>query len=202
MRVRFPPLAPVVPMRKQLILITGVGNYDRLFEFFAFVWQFFGFEAHVGAFGWYDRPELFEKKMQKLLDDIDSLSGKPVYIIGASAGGTAAIHALAARPKAITKVATLCSPLMTMSSLRNPLLEKSIAQLPKSFASFDDATRKKVLSVYTQSDNIVDYQLSKPAGIRTYRLLTHGHGFTVFTGLTIFSFPIRKFFRGRISPLI
>ncbi|HKR81505.1 MAG TPA: hypothetical protein VJR27_00710 [Candidatus Saccharimonadales bacterium] len=189
-------------MRKQLIIITGVGNHDRLFEFFAFVWQFFGYEAHVGAFGWGDRPELFERKLQKLTDDIDSLADKPVYIIGSSAGGTAAIHALAARPKAITKVAVICSPLKTMAGLQNPLLEKSIAKLPESFARLDESARKKILSVYAARDNTVAARLSKPAGVRTYRLLTPGHGFTIFAALTIFSFPIRTFFRGRISPLV
>lgn len=185
-------------MRKRLIIITGVGDHDRLFRFFAFVWQFFGYEAHVGAFGWSDPADLFEHKMQRLLSDIDATKpGGSLYIIGVSAGGTPAIHALAARPEAITKIVALCSPLKTMPSLRNPLLQKSIAALPASFAALGDTARRKILSIYAAKDNTVAPALSQIPGVRTYRLLTRGHGFTIFTGLTFFSFPIRKFFRGQ-----
>ena len=83
-----------------------------------------------------------------------------------------------------------------MPGLKNPLLAESIAALPGSFAAMDDATRRKLLSVHAAHDNVVAPRLSKIAGVRSYRLLTRGHGFTIFAGLTLFSFPIRKFFRG------
>lgn len=184
-------------MRKQLILITGVGNHDRLFAFFAFVWRLFGYEAHVEAFGWSDDASQFESKMANLLANIDRCRGKPVYVIGSSAGGTAAVHALAARPEAIAKIATLCSPLKTMPDLQNPLLETSIARLPASFSRFNAATREKLLSVHTSYDDVVDTSLSKLPDVRTYQLPTRGHGFTIFMGLTIMSFPIRRFFRSK-----
>src|SRR6266568_1254297 len=182
-------------MRKQLILITGVGDYGRSFTFFAFVWRLFGYEAHVGAFGWSDDALQFESKMAKLLADIDRCRGKPLYIIDISAGGTAAVHALATRPEAIAKVATLCSPFKAMPDLQNPLLEASIARLPASFSRLDAATHKKLLSVHASYDDVVDVSLSQAPDIRTYQLPTRGHGFTIFMGLTIMSFPIRRFFQ-------
>ncbi|HSX07356.1 MAG TPA: hypothetical protein VLG11_00505 [Candidatus Saccharimonadales bacterium] len=186
-------------MRKRLIIITGVGDYDRLFRFFAHIWELYGFETHIGAFVWEDAASTFEPKMARLLSDIDATKpGGSLYIIGVSAGGTAAIHALAARPEAVTKVVTLCSPLKTMPDLRNPLLQESIAALPASFAALSDAARHKILSVYAAKDDIVKPSLSQVPGLRTYRLFTSGHGFTIFAGMTIFSFPIRKFFRGQL----
>lgn len=180
-------------MSRNLIIITGVGKWSRLYDFFAFIWQFYGYKAVVGAFHWEDPAATFDAKMQKLLADIDAMHG-PVYIIGLSAGGTAAVNALAARPDRISKVAVLCSPLTAMSSLRNPLLAKSIAQLPNSIEKLAHSTRK-IISVHASRDNVVAPRLSKIPGVRDYRLLTRGHAITLFTGMTIFSFPIRKFFR-------
>ncbi len=180
-------------MSKNLIIITGVGNWDRIYAFFAFIWQFYGYTAHVGAFRWEDSAATLDTKMQKLLADIDAMRG-PVYLIGVSAGGTVAINALAARPDKVTKVATLCSPLRTMTSLGNPLLAKSIAKLPNSFTKLEHSTRK-IISVHATRDNTVNPALSKITGVRDYRLLTRGHAFTLFTGMTLFSYPIRKFFR-------
>jgi hypothetical protein len=82
-----------------------------------------------------------------------------------------------------------------MPDLQNRLLETSIARLPASFARLDAATRKKLLSVHASYDDVVDVSLSHAPDIRTYRLSTRGHGFTIFMGLTVMSFPIRRFFR-------
>jgi len=180
-------------MSRNLIIITGVGNWSRIYAFFAFVWQFYGYKAVIGAFRWEDPAATFDTKMKKLLADIDAMHG-PVYLIGLSAGGTAAVNALAARPDKISKVAVLCAPLTTMAGLRNPLLAKSIAMLPGNIEQLAHSTRK-VISVHGTRDNVVAPSLSKIPGVRDYRLLTRGHALTLFTGMTIFSFPIRKFFR-------
>lgn len=181
-------------MPKNLILISGVGNYDRLFDFFAIIWRIFGYKVKVNSFGWNDRAENFDKKMLNLLSDIDGMHGQQLYIIGVSAGGSAAIHALAQRPN-ITKVVTLCSPLMTMPSLRNPLLERSIAKLPESFSALNEQSYKKILSLYAKHDDIVDPLLSQPQNVQAMQLSTSKHGFTIFMTLTFLSRPIRKFFR-------
>ena len=184
-------------MNKQLIIIDGVGNYDRLFTFFARVWRLFGYDVRVFNFGWSDDAQQFDQKMQRLLDMVDARRGQPLYLIGASAGGTAAVHVLAARPQTVVKVVTLCSPLRPMPNLQNPLLRASIARLPRSFAVFDEATRAKLLSLYATRDNIVEPSLSQVPGVRSRRLFTSGHGFTIITTMTVFSFPIRRFFRSK-----
>jgi len=180
-------------MSKNLIIITGVGNWSRVYDFFAFVWQFYGYKTVIAAFRWEDSANTFDSKMQKLLADIDAMPG-PVYIIGLSAGGTTAVNALAARPDKISKVAVLCTPLSTMASLRNPLLAESIARLPENVEKLAHSTRK-IISVHATRDDVVNPKLSKIPGVRDYRLLTRGHAVTIFTGMTLFSFPIRKFFR-------
>lgn len=58
------------------------------------MWRLRGFRTHVFAFGWEDTASNYHEKQTCLNDYARSLDGD-VYLIGASAGGMAALHALA-----------------------------------------------------------------------------------------------------------
>ena len=58
------------------------------------MWRLRGFRTHVFAFGWEDTASNYHEKQTCLNDYARSLDGD-VYLIGASADGMAALHALA-----------------------------------------------------------------------------------------------------------
>lgn len=58
------------------------------------MWRLRGFRTHVFAFGWEDTASNYQEKQTRLNDYVRSLDGD-VDLIGASAGGMAALHALA-----------------------------------------------------------------------------------------------------------
>ena len=64
---------------------------------------------HVFAFGWEDTASNYREKQTRLNDYVRSLDGD-VYLIGASADGMAALHALAADNSKIKGVVTIATP--------------------------------------------------------------------------------------------
>ena len=77
-----------------LILIPGLGDRKWLYQLVCPLWRTRGFCPHVFTFGWEDAASNYHDKQNRLNNYIRDLNGD-VYIIGASAGGVAALNALA-----------------------------------------------------------------------------------------------------------
>lgn len=182
-------------MRRQLIIIPGLGNHARFYVFFRLVWWLFGFETNIYTFGWDGSADEFELKMQALLNYIDRFGGKKLYIIGVSAGGTAAVNALVARSEAISKVATISSPYRKWTHMTNKLLERSIEELQVSLEASGSDIKNKILSVHGVSDNVVEVARSQPTGVVNKQISSVGHGLNIFLALTLLSGPIRRFLK-------
>lgn len=92
-----------------VLIIPGVGEgVPETSPIFIRHWNRYGLMPVVHRMKWRD-SDSFESKFTKLLARIDGLARNgPIAIIGCSAGGSAAINALAARPEAIARVATVC----------------------------------------------------------------------------------------------
>jgi pimeloyl-ACP methyl ester carboxylesterase len=184
-------------MKKQLIIIPGVGDGHPIYNVAAKWFSLFGFTTHISLFGWNSADPLsHDERLRQLAADVDALEGA-IYLLGVSAGGTAAVSCLAKRPEKITKVATICSPLLPFSYQVNPLLEVAIAKLQPGLEDMDESTKHKILSVRAIYDQTVPTRLSQPAGIRTVVLPSAMHAVTIFLGLTVMSFPVLRFFKQR-----
>lgn len=176
--------------RRHLIVIPGLGDRGWLYSLLKPIWRFFGFDAKIFVFGW-ETDVSFTIASKRLLDYVNTLQGK-VSIIGVSAGGTAALNALAARPDNITKVVTVCSPYEQVPHLTNKLLMQSIAKVQQSLTKLDK-TKHKILSVHGTFDPVVPVALSRPKGISVSQIGSRGHGLTILLALTIMSKPVRRF---------
>lgn len=177
-------------MKRRLIIIPGLGDRDWLYYFLKPVWKLRGFDVHIFVFGW-ETDMSFAAAFGRLLDYVDTQPGK-VCIIGASAGGTAAVNVLAARPTAVSHVVTVCTPYATIPNLANTLLRQSITHVQKSLAALGEA-RGKVLSVHARFDPVVPVALSRPKGITVWQLRSKGHTATIMLALTVMSGRLRCF---------
>jgi len=178
---------------KQLVIIPGYRDHGKLYELTRSSWERRGFTVHVRFFGWNEDVLPFGVAHVQLLEFLDSLDGT-VYLIGVSAGGVAAINALADRPN-IHKVVTVSSPLLPLTSVTNKLLRAAMQHAQEALAHMNPETKAKVLSLHGIYDQIVPVKLSKPTGIRTKRIASVRHVPSVVLTMTIYKRYILRFFR-------
>lgn len=189
-----------------LILIPGLGDRKWIYRLACPMWRLHRFRMHVFAFGWEDTASNYHEKQTRLNDYVRSLDGD-VYIIGASAGGMAALHALAGDNGKIKGVATIATPYIYRQKLQNKFLEQAITELATALTQIQSSrARITFYGVYDQVvppndshwDNIHSVKRligSRIANITHEQLPTIGHGLTIAAGLTIFGGRIRKSFR-------
>lgn len=184
--------------RPILVLVPGIGD-DRssVYQKFASVWRKLGYEAHVVSFGWIDTTAPLAPKNKVFWSRLDELgaSGRPIYIVGISAGGTAAVNALVARPNLVQKVIAVCTPLDRLPNLHNPLLAESIDLVRTNLASLLPEQKQRILSVRALYDQVVSTGLSRPAGIPRLRIWMVIHAPTIFVALTLGASRLNRFFR-------
>ena len=173
-----------------------VNGYTRWFVLYG---DARGFCPHVFAFGWEDAANNYHKKQNRLNDYIRNLEGD-VYLIGASAGGVAALNALVMdNSDRIKGVATIATPYVYRQRLRNETLARAISELASNLPNMQ-AKLARIASFYSVQDQFVpptDSRLnnhyikqpnnSKFANINYQQLPTFGHGLTIAAGLTVFS---------------
>lgn len=190
-----------------LIVIPGLGDRKCLYCLVCPVWRLRGFRTHVFAFDWEDTARNYHEKQIRLNNYVRSLDGD-VYIIGASAGGMAALHALAVDNSKIKGVATIAAPYIYRQKLQNNFLKQAIAELATALLQIQSKSTRitSFYGVYNQVvppndrhlDNIHSVKRlisSRIANITYEQLPTVGHGLTIAAGLTIFGGRIRKSFR-------
>lgn len=190
-----------------LILIPGLGDRKWLYRLVCPMWRLRGFRTHVFAFGWEDTASNYHEKQIRLNNYVRSLDGD-VYLIGASAGGMAALHALVADNGKIKGVATIATPYIYRQKLQNKFLEQAIAELATALLQIQSKSTR-ITSFYGVYDQVVppnDSHLdnihsvkrltgSRITNITHEQLPTIGHGLTIAAVLTIFGGRIRKSFR-------
>ena len=186
-----------------LILIPGLGDRKWLYQLVCPIWRARGFCPHVFAFGWEGAVDNYNYKQNLLNNYIRNLEGD-VYLIGASAGGVAALNALAMDSSdRIKAVATIATPYVYRQRLKNETLARAISELASNLPNMQ-AKLARIASFYSTRDQVVpptDSRLnnrcikqsnnSKFANINYQQLPTFGHGLTIAAGLTVFG--------GRIS---
>ena len=183
-----------------LILIPDLGDRKWLYQLVCPLWRARGFCPHVFAFGWEDAANDYHKKQNRLHDYIRNLEGD-VYLIGASAGGVAALNALAMdNNDRIKGIATIATPYVYRQRLKNETLARAISELASNLPNMQ-AKLARIASFYSIHDQVVlpnnsqsntahcikKLNDSKFADINYRQLPTFGHGLTVAAGLTVFS---------------
>lgn len=178
-----------------IILIPGLGDRNWLYQLVCPLWRARGFRPHVFTFGWEDPTSNYHDKQNRLNNYIRNLNGD-VYIIGASAGGVAALSALVVDNGKIKGVATIATPYIYRQRLKNEILARAIDELFNNLPAIQTKP-EHVTSFYGMRDQVVPPIDSQPndsglADINYQQLPTFGHGLTIATGLTIFGRRITR----------
>lgn len=171
--------------KPQLVIIPGLGDRGKQYRCFVPIWTLMGFQVHIFVFGWEDRDLSLTEAQDRLIQFVDDLDTN-VYVIGVSAGGTAAVNLLAARPKRVTRIITICTPYTLVPERYNRLLHRSSEQLLAHLAGMPTHTKAKILSVHAAFDQLVPVTASQPAGIAHKRLHSVLHGPTIFVALVLY----------------
>lgn len=183
-----------MPRKPLLVIVPGIGDDIDIYRLFARRWQRFGYEVHIIPFGWADHRALLQSRIEAFLQRLDELGGVPLRLIGVSAGGTVAIHALALR-KNVLKIVTISAPLATMPHLQNPLLAQSIALAKNHLEAMSLERKQAVLSAYGLYDQVVTPALSRPKGIRAIRIYMVVHAPVIFMALMLQTRRIHAFLK-------
>lgn len=172
-----------------LIIIPGLGDRVRLYSLVKPLWNRLGYDTHIFSFKWGDLSESFSDSLTRLLEHIDSQDA-PVYMMGASAGGSAAINALRARPTAIKSVTTIAAAFLYRPRLGNKKLKDSIENLSLSSSPKDN---KPILSMYGLYDQTVPMNSSRHLRASYHQIPVIGHALIIFASLTLYSRRIYRF---------
>lgn len=175
-----------------VIYIPGLGDHrikgqSRVIS----LWNIWGVEAEIYRMYWKDDIP-WEEKFNKLLDHIDTLhkKGKKIGIVGASAGGSSAINAYAARKDRIVGVVCIAGKVNNPDNIGqryrkyNPSFVESAYTAPASLESLNDVDRKHILSRYGLYDPIVKKADSQLHGAINRYSPAFGHVFTIGLQIT------------------
>lgn len=178
--------------KPHLLFIPGLGDRAWLYFLVRPLWRLYGYGTHVHIFGWNDSGSSLEDKEVRLLRHVGSLPRGKIYVIGMSAGGTAAINALRATDR-ITKVVTVASPLRPKDRPLNRQLSASIEKTDTFLNESGPVLTGQILSVHGLYDRRVPVGKSKHKSVATLLIPTIGHGLTILMAVSVFARKLRRF---------
>lgn len=176
--------------RPKLIIIPGLGDRGWLYTWNKFLWHLLGFDVEIFVFGW-NNQLTYEAKLKRLLAVIDS-TPTPIYIIGVSAGGTAAITALYKRPEKIQCVATIATPYSAVPHLNNDTLSTAQRNAEMILNRLEPEQKQRIVCIYGLYDEKIPTLRRRLMGIRQSQIFIIGHGPIIFFALTFYSLKMRN----------
>jgi len=181
-----------------VIYVPGLG--DRGLKFQALIiaaWRLYGVKPSMYQIAWSEGDKI-QPKIQILVDQIDQLvaAGYKVALVGASAGGSAVMHAYLDAPHKVDAVIGICGVLngqMKVSqfhSRTNPAFVDSVNKLNLRQAEIASTGGHKVVSFIALTDRIVKHQYSLVNGCQVHRIPIVGHLLGIAFGITVWSYFI------------
>ena len=184
--------------RPVLIIIPGLGDRGWLYRIVVPLWHILGFDVKVFVFGWNSHSPSRKVKMKRLLAYIDTAI-EPVYIIGVSAGGVAAVNALYSRPHKIRQLVTVATPYKAVPSLKNAILSALQKEAGICIERDPALIAACTTSFYGLYDKKVPIERSRVAGLREVQLPLVGHGAIILCALTLYCMRLKKIVLGRTN---
>ncbi len=186
---------------RHVIYIPGLGDGSSHGQDVALrCWKVYGLIVHYHAVGWSD-GELFDRKLKRIIDLIDSLNAPNVTLslVGTSAGASAVLNAFVKRKTAIASVVCICGKIQNPQTIsqdtfhHNPAFEGSMKLLSDSLKQLTNLEREKILSIHPLWDNKVPIMDTLIERTTEATIPTVGHNISIGYALTIGSFHINRF---------
>lgn len=176
-----------------IIYVTGLGDRNPRGQRRAVsLWRIYGVEPEFCQMNWGDKGP-WQPKFDRLLKMVDDAydEGKPVGIVGVSAGASAAINAFAARKDKIAGVVLIAGKVNRPETVgesykrNNKAFVTSVNQSPESLSELDDADRVRILSLYALKDERVAKADSFIPNAHNVWVPSIGHFFTIALQITL-----------------
>jgi hypothetical protein len=168
-------------------------------------WRSRGFNFHIVRLNW-EKGKRFAPKMKLILDKIDELSkdGDKVFLIGQSAGGSAALNAFIQRRGVVKGVINSTGrlrkgegfkPDLDLASITSPAFKESVILFERKEPSLTASDRKKIMTVRTMWDQLVPASTVSIKGAKnlTAPIAEHMTGGTFI--MSVYSRVLQNFFR-------
>ncbi|HSX33984.1 MAG TPA: hypothetical protein VLF91_06630 [Candidatus Saccharimonadales bacterium] len=172
------------------------------------LWRVFGVRGHLVSMHWADKKP-FEAKLKRLLARIDELAADPyaqVSLVASSAGASAVLLALAARPQQVGAVAIICGKVHRPEIVNpayyrhNPAFKQALAELQVVLPKLEPTERYRILSLHPLRDQIVPPADTVIRGARNRLVLSVGHALSIALCLTLYAPVIMRFIKTHASP--
>ncbi|MFI5240811.1 MAG: hypothetical protein ACHQUA_00040 [Microgenomates group bacterium] len=134
-----------------VIIVSGLGDYVQSIKLATYHWKIYGLTPIVHSANWKNNKEPFEIKFKKLLDLVDSFleKGKPVSLIGTSAGASLALNAFLLRKNGVNKFVNICGRLKV-----GPIVgPRSFIKMTKTSLAFADSVKKAEFGIKSLTKN-------------------------------------------------
>lgn len=184
----------------RIIYIPGLGDstisgQQKLLS----IWRLWGVKTTLVQMNWADKKP-FAPKLEKVLLAIDDATahGDTVSLMAASAGGSMAIAAYAARKSNIHKVVLICGEVKADAhisphfTIENPAFGTSMHYLAENLAQLDTNARARIRSYHPIADNVVPVRDTNIEGADSKCMPVMGHAIGIGYGLSVASFGIAR----------
>ena len=188
MKVQVLSSAPnILKPKLHLIFIPGLGDAKPTFQRLAVkTWRLYGVDSELFQMNWAD-GEAWSSKYERLLDRIDRLTSadRKVALVGASAGGAAAINAFADRRGRIAGVVLISGKIQRPEAIgqkirqQNPAFAAAADACPAALKRLDSDARSRIQSRFALFDETVWIRDSMVDGADNVRVFTVGHALTI-----------------------
>lgn len=161
----------------------------------------YGLDLSYEPVHWGDK-ELWIPKEKRLVARIDELyeeSGKPLVLIGSSAGASAIFNAGARRPEKVACFVSICGKILHPETLEgkdfelNPAFRESLAKLPASIKTLEATHHNRVLSMRPFWDRRVPVADTKIGCGRELCIPMIGHVASIATALVFMKPQMAEF---------
>lgn len=163
-------------MATRYIYLSGLGDrFDAVRRVMLAMWRLRGRNIVLVPMSWGEVSESYQRKQQRIREEIDSGSAEEVVLIGESAGGAMAIRMLADDPQAITRVVTICGYNHTATGIHDahrsmhPAFVKTVEANDQSSAQIRQYA-KRITTIFAPRDNVVAPKYSQIEGAAERRV--------------------------------
>lgn len=191
-----------------VLMLAGLGDKRtaKMMEFATRHWRDYGINVNVYNVGWEDGSTEFSSKLEEIINLVDELAKQgPVYLIGCSAGGSAAFNAFLKRPETIQKVVSICGRLragdyhsrsLERKSANSKAFKQSVLMFEGQEARIPEELKKRMMTVSARfGDQHVPGGTSHLEGAYNLKIPTTEHNLSIGMALTLLKKPVIDFIK-------
>ena len=140
----------------------------------------------------------YESKLLSLLDEVNSYKAQNhrVFLVGASAGASAALNLYAEYSGRVDGVVLICPKINRPETVGsaiyevNPAFRTALTLLQSNIALLTSRRKARIAIYYSPKDGIISYNDRKLPGVKEFRLPPIRHGYAIMYAITLGSFRL------------